>query len=322
MGKYEPIRLPLARERQSTGDVLMVEPGCFGFNPETADSNRFQHKGGEAREVAEAARREFFGLAERLSLAGVNVQLLPPPASGGSPDAVFPNNWITFHADGTIATYPMAAQNRRRERRLLALETLLAEAGFRWSQHVDLTAHEGRGRYLEGTGSLVFDRPARRGYACLSSRTDPAVIQDFDRRLGYSTLVFQATDRDGVPYYHTNVMMSLGRRFAMVCIESIAAEHRRALLDDLEAGGREIVDVSREQVAAFACNILELTGEGGRPIVAMSSGALASLNDRQRHALETLAGELIAGPIPTIERIGGGGVRCMLAELHLPRDQA
>jgi hypothetical protein len=319
MGKYEPIRLPLALERQTTADVLMVEPGCFGFNPETAESNRFQQRGGPAEEVAEAARREFWTLAERLTMAGVDIRLLPAPTAGGSPDAVFPNNWITFHGEGTIATYPMAAQSRRAERRLLTLERLLKEWGFTWSAHIDLTAHEGRGHYLEGSGSLVFDRPARRAYACVSARTDPAVIADFDADMGFSTFVFRAADEGGVPYYHTNVMMSLGTRFAMLCLESVAPEHRRMLVDDIEAGGRTVIEVSREQVRAFACNILELRTVEDRSVVAMSNGALASLGRAQRHALERLGGELVASPIPTIERVGGGGVRCMLAEIHLPR---
>jgi hypothetical protein len=319
MGKYEPIRLPLALERQTTADVLMVEPGMFGFNPETAASNRFQRRVGDAEAVADEATREFFLLAERLACAGVSFQLLPPAANGGSPDAVFPNNWVTFHAEGTIVTYPMAAQSRRAERRLLALETLLREWGFAWTAHIDLTAHEGRGRYLEGTGSLVLDRPARRAYACRSLRTDPGVIADFDACMGFSTFVFDAADADGIPYYHTNVMMSLGTRFAMVCVESVAPADRHRLIDDIEASGRSVIAVTREQVAAFACNILELQDGAGRPLVAMSSGALQSLHQGQRHALETLGGELVASPIPTIERVGGGGVRCMLAELHLPR---
>jgi hypothetical protein len=320
MGRYEPIRLPLALERQTSSDVMMVEPGWFGFNPETAASNRFQHRpDAPAGEIAEAARREFWTLAERLTMAGVDVHLLPAPSNGGSPDAIFPNNWVTFHAEGTIATYPMAAQSRRAERRLLALERLLVEWGFAWSAHIDLTAHEGRGRYLEGTGSLVLDRPARRAYACVSARTDPAVVADFDAGLGYSTLVFRAADADGAPYYHTNVMMSLGTRFALLCAESVAAEDRKPLCDDIEAGGRVVIEISREQVAAFAGNVLELHTIEGRPVVAMSSGALASLDAGQRRALETLGGEIVASPIPTIERVGGGGVRCMLADLHLPR---
>jgi hypothetical protein len=319
MGRLERVSLAATRERQTTASVLMVEPARFAFNPETAETNRFalpERAGSDARS---RAQHEFVGLAERLEAAGVDVHLMADPAGCPSPDAVFPNNWVSFHADGTVVSYPMAAPNRRTERRLARLDALLAERGFQIANHIDLTSHEAEGRFLEGTGSLVLDRPRRRAYACISQRTDLAVIAAFDCLAGYSTHTFRASCADGFPLYHTNVMMSLGTRFAAVCVESVAAHERRRLLDDLEMGGRVVIEVTRGQMMSFACNILELEDRNGRPLVAMSSGALASLRPDQRRALETLSGELVASPIPTIEAVGGGGVRCMLAELHLPR---
>ncbi|HZH06109.1 MAG TPA: arginine deiminase-related protein, partial [Lautropia sp.] len=292
---------------------------CFGFNPETAADNRFSSIFAAGEQTAAMALREFRGLAERLQHAGVDLLLLPDDEGCTSPDAVFPNNWVSFHSDGTLITYPMAAPSRRAERRLGSLDRLLVERGFDIRAHHDLTGHERNGRYLEGTGSLILDRPRRRAYACHSGRTHADVIADFDRVAGYSTLVFDATGADGTPLYHTNVTMSLGARWAAVCVESVAPHQRRHLLDDLEAGGRVVIEVTRGQMMSFACNILELESRSGQALVAMSSGALASLRPDQRRALETLGGELVACPIPTIEAVGGGGVRCMLAELHLPR---
>jgi hypothetical protein len=319
MGRLQNVSLAATSERQTTASVLMVEPACFGFNPETADTNRFASPERAGADARTRALREFHALAERLDAAGIDVRFMPDPESCPSPDAVFPNNWVSFHADGTLISYPMAAPNRRTERRLAALDGLLCEGGFQIAKHIDLTGHEAEGRFLEGTGSLVLDRPRRRAYACVSQRTDLAVIAAFDRLAGYSTLTFTASGADGFPLYHTNVMMSLGTRFAIVCVESVAAHERRRLLDDLEMGGRVVIEVTRGQMMSFACNILELEDRNGRPLVAMSAGALGSLRADQRRALETLSGELVASPIPTIEAVGGGGVRCMLAELHLPR---
>ena len=319
MGRLERGSLAATSERQTAASVLMVRPARFAFNPETAETNRFASPERAGADAGARAQGEFHALAERIEAAGVNVHFMPDPADCPSPDAVFPNNWVSFHADGTLISYPMAAPNRRTERRLAVLDTLLAERGFQIANHVDLTAHEEEGRFLEGTGSLVLDRPRRRAYACISQRTDRAVIAAFDRLAGYSTLTFTASGADGFPLYHTNVMMSLGTRFAAVCVESVAPHDCRRLLDDIEMGGRVVIEVTRGQMMSFACNILELEERSGRHLVAMSSAALASLRPDQRRALETLSGELVASPIPTIEAVGGGGVRCMLAELHLPR---
>jgi hypothetical protein len=194
---------------------------------------------------------------------------------------------------------------------------LLKGRGCQISRIVDLTEHERRGRFLEGTGSLILDRPARRAFASIGPRTHPEVVAEFDRELGYSTMTFDARDRGGRPIYHTNVLMSLGERFAVLCVEAVAAEERSALLAEIEAGGRTLIDVDFGQLASFACNLIELRGRDG-PAIALSSAALQSFRSDQRRALESF-GELVVADIPTIETVGGGSVRCMIADVHLPR---
>ena len=319
MGKYEAVRLLEAvQERQTARSVLMIAPRAFGFNPETAATNRFSSAATEPA-IARRARREFMALADRLQIAGVDVHFLRDSSAPAKPDAVFPNNWVSFHADGTIVTYPMAVPSRRHERRPRALKALLRRAGFELRRHIDLSHHEDVGRCLEGTGSLVFDRPRRRAYACLGPRTHAEVVADFDARTGFSTFTFGATDHLGLPVYHTNVVMSLGSRYALVCLECVDEPDRRRLVEDLELGGRTVIEVSYDQMLRFACNILEIEDGQGRPLVAMSSGAFESLRADQVQALETLAGEMVHVPVPVIEAVGGGGVRCMIADVHLPR---
>jgi hypothetical protein len=185
---------------------------------------------------------------------------------------------------------------------------------------VDLSHHERHGRFLEGTGSLVLDRPERRAFASLSVRTDPHVIADFDDRLDYTTLLFAAQDQAGVPIYHTNVLLGLGSRFAVLCTDVIAEEYRPVLVDEIEASGRTVIGVDYEQMSNFACNVIELEGRSGEPVIAISAAAKASLQPGQRKTLESF-GELLDVPIPTIERVGGGSIRCMIADVHLPRQQ-
>lgn len=318
MGQYQAICPAGAAFEWQTGDcVLMVEPACFGFNPETATSNRFAAP--PATEVAGAARREFEALSERLEAAGVVVHRLPDTHMPPKPDALFPNNWVSFHADGTLVTYPLEATSRRAERRVEPLTALLAAARFEVRNHIDLSHHEQAGRYLEGTGSLILDRPRRRAYACLSSRTHAEAVADFDLRLGYATLTFGAHDPAGRPIYHSNVAMSLGSRFALLCLGCVDPADRRRLVEDIEVGGRVLIEVDYSQLLDFACNIIELRNARGDALVAMSSGAWRSFRPDQRRVLEQLAGELIHVPVPTIERVAGGGVRCMIADVHLPR---
>jgi hypothetical protein len=312
------------QEPQSAGAVLMVRPARFGCNPQTAESNAFQAKPEllAGQDLQGVALREFHGLAEALERAGVEVLIAPDSEQPAKPDAIFPNNWVSFHHDGTVALYPMLAPNRRWERRDEILQQVVRNGGFRVSRTVDLTHRESEDKYLEGTGSVVLDRVHRVAYACSSPRTDLDVLGEFAQQLDYELMTFDAVDGGGAAIYHTNVLMAIGTGFAVVCSESIINDaHRAAVLSKLGTTGHAIVEITAAQMAQFAGNILELAAPKGR-IIALSTTALGCLGAAQRRALESQAA-LIPAEIPTIERIGGGGVRCMLAEIHLPkRDRA
>ncbi len=304
--------------KQTSNAVLMVRPAAFGFNAETAATNAFASGAADAQ-VARLATREFDALSRRLCDAGVQVCIFEDSPGPARPDAAFPNNWVSFHADGTIVLYPMAAPTRRLERRLEPLLGLLASHGFHIGPTIDLTGCEEENRFLEGTGSLVLDRPRRRAYAALGPRTDAEVIAEFDARLGYSTLVFDAADRNGRPIYHTNVLLSLGTRFALLCVEAVVPDQRHVLIEQIEESGRTVIPVDYEQMRRFTCNAIELENKRGERVLAMSSTARSGFGPDQLRALETLGGEVIDAEIPTIERVGGGSVRCMIADIHLPR---
>jgi hypothetical protein len=304
-------------ERQSTDAVLLVRPAAFGFHAEAAMSNVFAHAAPDMDTQARALR-EFDRLAQRLEDAGVEVVILDDSADPQKPDAVFPNNWVSFHADGTMVLYPMATEARRLERDPHRLAALLEGRGLEVRRTVDLSRHERDGRFLEGTGSLVLDRPNRRAYASLGPRTHADVIADFDRQLGDETYVFGAHDPGGRPIYHTNVLLSLGTKFAALCLEAVAPENRSPLTERIEASDRRIIELSFAQLRRFGCNLIELRSRSGEPLIAMSSAARARLTPDQVRTLEGF-GELVDVAIPTIEAVGGGSVRCMIAEIHLPR---
>src|SRR5882762_1055801 len=240
------------QEPQSALGVLMVRPACFGFNPQTAASNAFQ-QGAESPGDAETQRlalAEFDGLAKALQHAGVEVLIAPDTPRPVKPDAIFPNNWVSFHADGTVALYPMLAPNRRSERREDVLEQVVREGRFHVSRTVDLTHREAEGKYLEGTGSLVLDRAHRVAYACTSARTDLDVLGEFAQQLDYDLMTFDAVDAGGRAVYHTNVLMAIGTAFAVVCSESIPNDaHRAAVLSKLRATGHEVVEITQGQMA-------------------------------------------------------------------------
>jgi len=306
-------------EQQTTSHVLMVRPASFGSNPQTAASNVFQSRevGALHAELRARVAAEFEALAVALRAAGVDLLVIDDTPVPEKPDAAFPNNWVSFHADGTVVLYPMLADNRRLERRSDVLQALVQQHGFRIARTVDLTRHELEGVYLEGTGSLVLDRVNRHAFACLSPRTQLDALGDFAQQLDYEVIGFEAHDA-GAAIYHTNVLMCIGSAFAVICAEAIAdATHRESVLSILRSR-HEVIEISRAQMNAFAGNMLELRGAEGTPVIAMSAAAHASLDDRQR-AILSAHGKLVSSPIPTIERFGGGSVRCMLAEIHLPR---
>ncbi len=297
----------------------MIRPVCFRSNPLTAQSNRFQGKSELSADAQQAAAlREFDGLADALRRAGIDVIIVEDTPEPETPDSIFPNNWISLHGDGRIVLYPMEAENRRTERRMDIVEYLSDKLGLSVTEVIDLSGHEASGHYLEGTGSMVLDRANRIAYACLSTRTHLDPLGDFAQRMNYSVVAFDAVDRDGVPVYHTNVLMNVGEKLAVICDEAIQnPDQREAVLGRLRDSGHEVIRLSYAQLEAFAGNMLELRNSDGERVVAMSQAAFDALDDEQVDKLEA-NGRIVCAPIDTIEQSAGGSVRCMLAEVHLP----
>ena len=302
----------------------MIRPAAFDYNPETAQTNKMQTPDPVLSSTAAArALDEFDGFVNALRSEGVAVEVFADSPQPPKPDALFPNNWVSFHADGTVVLYPMQAENRRRERNPAVVDLVVRNLRGRVSRVVDLTHWEGQGKFLEGTGSLVLDHVSRVAYACVSPRTDAGVVAEWCREMGYEGCVFTAVDRAGVPLYHTNVMMCIGERIVVVGSESIVAADRGRVLERLRAsGGREIVEIDREAVAGFAGNMLELASWdealGDFRVLVMSAAARHALSDDQFARISASTDTVLAVPVPTIERLGGGSVRCMLAEVFLP----
>jgi hypothetical protein len=307
-------------ESQLAGSVLMIRPVRFVSNPETAASNRFQGKtDATAGEQQAAALQQFESLAAALRARGIDVVVVDDTGEPHTPDSIFPNNWVSFHADGRVILYPMEAGNRRTERRTDIVEHLDADLGFQVREVIDLSQHEQQGHFLEGTGSMVLDRANRVAYACLSTRTHLDALGDFAQRMDYDVVAFDAFDRDGVPIYHTNVMMSVGEEVAVICDAAIPREDQReAVLGRLKATGHRVLTLNFDQLEAFAGNMLELRNAEGERVLAMSQRAYDSLTGEQRSVLES-NGEIVAVAIDDIEDSAGGSVRCMLAEIHLPK---
>jgi hypothetical protein len=312
----------LEKESQLASAVLMIRPTRFASNPLTATSNRFQGKSQQSPDQQnENAQQEFDGLAAALRDAGIQVVIVEDTAEPHTPDSVFPNNWVSFHADGRVVLYAMEAENRRSERRPDILQLLVSEKGFVIREVIDLSAHEAVGHFLEGTGSLVLDRVNHVAYACLSSRTQLDPLGDFAQRMDYEVLAFDAVDRDGVPIYHTNVLMNVGEDIAVICADAIVREDQRAaVIESLTDSGRELLFLSFDQLEAFAGNMLELRNLNGDRLLAMSQQAHDSLDDAQLALLQANGG-IVTADISTIEASAGGSVRCMLAEIHLPESQ-
>ena len=297
--------------------VLAIRPVAFHANPQTRASNAFQRDATLAPAAAQAAAlAEAEGLHAALRAAGVEVVVFDDTPTPPTPDAIFPNNWVSFHEDGRVVLYPMQAENRRAERRPELLERLALDHGFRVGVVLDASPHERAGRYLEGTGSLVLDRARRLAFACWSPRTDARVLADVTSRLGYTPVTFHAVGPDGTPLYHTNVMLAVGNGFAVVCEDAVPDPAERAALRQALAG--EVVPITMDQLASFAGNMLALAAADGHQVLVMSRRAEASLRPDQRAALSRHA-TLVAAPLDTIEDLAGGSARCMLAEVFLPR---
>jgi hypothetical protein len=300
--------------------VLMVCPAAFGYNAETAPSNDLQQPADADPGVLNAAaRREARSLARALEGEGVSVLLAEDSAPPLRPDAVFPNNWVSFHEDGTVVLYPMLAPNRRLERREELIGAVCERLGFVERRRIDLTAHEREGRFLEGTGSLVLDHVGRVAYAALSPRTDATLVAEWARRMDYEPVLFTARDAQGHPYYHTNVLLWIGTRAALLCAEALDEADRVRVTARLRASGRELLVIERTLVRQFAGNLLELASWdealGDCSLLVISARARAALPRALLRGLQAAVDTLVPVPVPTIERIGGGSVRCMLAEV-------
>jgi hypothetical protein len=298
----------------------MVRPRAFGFNPDTAASNAFQRApAGNAPDPQAAALAEFAQLAAGLAAEGVEVCIAEDSREPKKPDAIFPNNWVSFHACGTLVTYPLANASRRPERREAVIEAAVRQLNFRVKHLLDLSWYEGEGKYLEGTGSLVLDHVNRIAYACRSVRTHPQLVEEWCRELKFEPVLFEATDEKGVPLYHTNVCLWIGQQVAMVAAEAIAAADRERVLQRLSASGRELILITRAELAAFAGNMLELgtwdEALGDARVLVMSASSRAALSARVLAQLSACTDTVLAVPVPTIEACGGGSVRCMLAEV-------
>jgi hypothetical protein len=306
---------------QLPGAVVMVRPASFGFNPDTAPSFMFQRETTEAnrREIERRARMEFDLLAGRLREAGVEVIIAEDQEKMKTPDAVFPNNWVSFHHDGTVVLYPMLAPSRRPERRRDIIEKLKT-GGFRVSRVIDLTHHEDDGRFLEGTGSVVFDHADHIAYANISPRTNEQVLEELCSALGYNPVTFRAVQENGDAILHTDMTLCIGDRFVVFCADSVAdAADRKRVLDSLKASGREIIAIDLKQLERFAGNVLQLQTKNGRSALAISTVACLALRPDQRDSIQRFA-EIVESPLPLFEGIGRGSARCMMADVHLPRN--
>ncbi|MDZ7608123.1 MAG: arginine deiminase-related protein [Cyclobacteriaceae bacterium] len=303
---------------QSPRAVMMVSPDHFRYNHETAYSNAFQKDSllCEGQHVHEKAITEFNNLVNLLRGHGIQVFVFPSPKGKETPDAVFPNNWVSFHEDGKVILYPMLTPNRRLERRIEIIEEL--KKSFFVSDIIDLTAEEKNGRILEGTGSIVFDRQNMMAYANTSARTDKHLFYDVVESMGYEGIHFRATDENGKDIYHTNVIMTIGDGYAVVCKEAIHHDDAGEIINTLKSGALEVVEISFAQMNSFAGNMIELRNRSGEKFLLMSTQAFNSLSEEQKATLSRF-GQLIHADISTIETIGGGSVRCMIAGIHLPR---
>lgn len=308
--------------KQLTNHILMIRPAQFRMNEQTAVNNYFQASAGlSPEEVVKKSQEEFDAYVSVLKEKGVQVTVVQDTEDPDTPDALFPNNWVSFHQDATVALYPMFAENRRLERREAVLE-ILEEDGFIIDQVMDYTAAEAEGVFLEGTGSLILDRVHKKAYCALSSRADEELFIEFCEDFEYTPVIFtanQTVEGSRLPIYHTNVMMCLAETFAVICLDSIDdKKERKAVVNHLRKDGKEIIAISEAQMHRFAGNMLQVLGSNQTPYLVMSSTAYKSLTPDQLSKIEQHC-EIIHADLSTIETCGGGSARCMMAEVFLPR---
>lgn len=309
---------------QSTNTILMIRPAAFRMNEQTAVNNYYQEELHIANStINHKAQKEFDDYVEVLRSHGVNVIVVSDDTSKDTPDAVFPNNWVSFHEDGTMAIYPMFAENRRQERRedvVLVLE----EHGFLIEDIMDYTSAEENDIFLEGTGSIILDRENKKAYCALSPRADEELFIEFCEDFEYTPVIFtanQSVDGQRFPIYHTNVMMAIADKYAIISLDSIDdKKERKNVLKHLKESGKQVIAISEEQVEQFAGNMLQVMGKNDQPYLVMSSSAYHSLDNNQKGQILKF-NPIIHSDLSTIETCGGGSARCMMAEVFLPKKQ-
>ncbi|WP_026462771.1 citrulline utilization hydrolase CtlX [Adhaeribacter aquaticus] len=303
----------------TTSALLMVRPSSFAYNTQTAASNAFQQELQELtpEQIRLNALAEFDKFVALLRAKGIQVLVIDDTQAPEKPDAIFPNNWITMHQNGTIALYPMHAPNRRMERRQDILDLL--KQHYQVNHLIDFSLFEKEDKFLEGTGSIILDHENQFAYACISPRTDLVLLHIFCDTFKYKPIAFHAYDQHSVLIYHTNVMLCIGSQFAVICSEAIHdPEERRLVLDNLSRTGHELVEITLDQLSRFAGNMLQVHNHEGKHFLIMSEQAYKALNPKQIENIEKYT-EILATPLYTIEHIGGGSARCMLAEIFLPK---
>jgi hypothetical protein len=305
---------------QTTDTVLMIEPIAFGFNEETAKNNYFQVEQ-KGFDIQFKALTEFKAFAEKLRSKGINVITVKDTLDPHTPDSIFPNNWVSFHNDGKVVLYPMFASNRRVERREDIIETI-KDQGFDVEEIDDWSLAEIQGHFLEGTGSMIFDHDNKIAYGSVSLRLDENLFRKFCEKYGFSPVVFhsfQTVGAERLPIYHTNVMMCVADKFVVICLDCIDNELERSkVIEAIKNSGKEIIEISEEQMQQFAGNMLQVQNKDGEKFLVMSETAYKSLSENQVSAIEKYC-EIIYSDLNTIEVNGGGSARCMLAEVFLPK---
>ncbi len=302
---------------QTTHQVLMIRPTNFGFNEEAFLSNSFQNKPTEQEEgsIQSLALGEFDAFVDQLKSVGVDVLVFEDIPNSQSPDSIFPNNWISTHENGLLFTYPMTVSNRRKERRQDIIDFLVAKNNYSW---IDLSLSENHQppQFLEGTGSMIFDHRTKKIYAALSPRTDEMLLHLFAKQLGYSVVSFTAYGKAQEKIYHTNVMLCIGETFAILGADTIDEKDRLAVVESIEKDGKTIVYLTNDQVYNhFAGNMLQLRNSKNERVLVMSNSAFTALTEEQLELIRKHNEHIVHASIPTIERIGGGSARCMIAEV-------
>lgn len=303
---------------QTTDTVLMIEPIAFGFNEQTAINNYFQVQ--QEGNVQEKALQEFHSFVEKLKSNGVNVITIKDTINPKTPDSIFPNNWVSFHQDGKVVLYPMFADNRRLERREDIINQIKEQ--FDVKEIIDYSKIENENKYLEGTGSMIFDHDNKIAYGSVSLRLDERLFRKFCAEFGFTPVVFhsyQTAGEERLPIYHTNVMMCVADKFVVICLDCIDDEtERKNVIDSIKNSGKELIEISEDQMQNFAGNMLQVQNNSGGKFLVMSQSAYRSLKLEQISAIEKHC-EIIYSDLETIETNGGGSARCMLAEVFLPK---